>query len=100
MTGIELIAQERKEQIEMHNISILDDVSYNSDMQLSFAAAILTCPYPEQYALKENNYACPEGWDLKRWNKMRKKIYKERLIIAGALLAAEIDRLQYLPEAD
>jgi hypothetical protein len=29
---------------------------------------------------------------------MRHKPYKERLIIAGALLAAEIDRVQYLEE--
>jgi hypothetical protein len=34
--------------------------------------------------------------NVKIWNKMAFKPYKERLIIAGALIAAEIDRLQNL----
>jgi hypothetical protein len=93
-TGIELIAAERQEQIEKHGRTIESDVKYNKDTQLSFGAAILTCPNPEQYQKAENNYACPEGWDLKIWDKMRIKSYKDRLIIAGALIAAEIDRIQ------
>jgi len=35
----------------------------------------------------------PKGWDHKIWEKMCHKNYKKRLIIAGALIAAEIDRL-------
>lgn len=93
-TGIELIAEERREQIEKHGRTIRKDVELNNMAQLSFAAAILSCPNPEQYQSKENNYACPVGWDFNIWNKMRLKSYKERLIIAGALIAAEIDRLQ------
>jgi len=92
-TGIELITKERDEQISKHGRTIRKDVEINKKAQLSFAAAILTCPTPEQYADSSNNYACPTGWDINVWNKMRLKSYKERLIIAGALIAAEIDRL-------
>ena len=72
------------------------DIKNNPDCQLSFAAALLSCPTPEQYSNKENDYACPEGWDKYRWRYMIQKPYKERLIIAGALIAAEIDRIQRL----
>ena len=35
----------------------------------------------------------PEGWSFELFKKMCNKPYKERLVIAGALIAAEIDRL-------
>jgi hypothetical protein len=35
-------------------------------------------------------------WDKKRLEHMRSKPYKERLIIAGAFIAAEIDRVQFM----
>lgn len=35
----------------------------------------------------------PTGWDKSIWAKMCSKSYKERLIMAGALIAAELDRL-------
>jgi hypothetical protein len=94
-TGIELIAQEREEQIEKHGRTIDADVKNNKSGELSFAAAALSCPNPESMGLSSaNNYSCPTGWDVKIWTKMILKPYKDRLIIAGALLAAEIDRLQ------
>jgi hypothetical protein len=93
-TGIELIEIERTEQIEKHGRTVEKDVKTNYLCQLSFAAAILSCPNPIQYMSKENNYSCPDGWSQKIWDKIRVKPYKERLIIAGALIAAEIDRLQ------
>ena len=37
----------------------------------------------------------PAKWDNDVCRKMIKKSYKERLIIAGSFMAAEIDRLQY-----
>lgn len=94
-TGIELIAQERIEQIEKHGRTIELDVKNNYSTQLSFAAALLSCPSPEHNGVSSaNNYGCPTGWSISIWTKMIKKSYKQRLIIAGALLAAEIDRLQ------
>lgn len=86
-TGVELIAQERDEQIEKHGFTVGRDVVENRGEQLTEAVIKL---------LDENsdrmNY--PEGWSEIVWWRMMSKPYKERLIIAGALLAAEIDRLQ------
>lgn len=89
-TGIELIADERREQLEKHGRTIEDDIKYNSQGQLSVAAGILgqkTIPDHVKETL------IPKGWDGPIWNKMINKPYKERLIIAGALYVAELDRL-------
>ena len=43
---------------------------------------------------EEKPEAPPIEWDWKVWDYMINKSYKERLIIAGALIAAEIDRIQ------
>lgn len=98
MTGIELIAQERKEQIEKHGITVDNDVDFNKHYQLSIAASNL-CVDPLGYMDDkelgiDNEEYPPEGWDMVIWKKMYNKPYKERLIIAEALIAAEIDRLQ------
>lgn len=83
-TGIELIAQERSEQIEKHGRTIKSDVDNNSAFQLAKGAAAL---------LRPSINAKPIGWDNKTWERMCSKPYKERMIIAGALIAAEIDRI-------
>lgn len=85
-TGIELIAQERREQIEKHGRTVQDDVIFNWDGQLRIGAVRL---------IQDLNKAIPpEGWNVGLWNKMNKKPLKQRLIIAASLIAAEIDRLQ------
>ena len=86
-SGIGLIANERQEQITKHQQSILDDVNENSTKQLAIAVLGL---------LDRSNHDKPLNWDEKRWQYMVNKSYKERLIIAGALLAAELDRIIYL----
>lgn len=59
--------------------------------QLSIAAyMLLSVDYEE--GIDSESY--PFGWDADICNKMINKSYEERLIIAGALLAAEIDRIQ------
>ena len=87
MTGIEMIAKERQEQIEKHGRTIEKDVRENSDYQLSIGALKLLDP---------TDQLPPNGWDINIYNKMRHKPYKDRLIIAGALIAAEIDRLEMI----
>ena len=87
-TGIELIAIEREEQIEKHHRTIENDVINNTKGQLAKGAASLI---HYKLILREPQ---PEGWDGEIFEYMRMKGYKERLIIAGALIAAEIDRLQ------
>ena len=90
-TGIELIIVERNEQLTKHHRTIKQDVNYNTKCQLSVAAGILAQKnIPEQ--IKET--LIPKGWDSPQWDRMIDKPYKERLVIAGALIAAELDRLQ------
>jgi hypothetical protein len=94
-TGIELIAEERQEQIEKHGRSIESDIENNPNEQLSEAAGWLC--YNEQGCADLDDVIedhCPDGWDQALWTKMCRKPFEERLIIAGALIAAEIDRLQ------
>lgn len=91
MNGIERIAVERQEQIHKHQRTVLHDVLQNKNCQLTFGAERLVIPELDVY-----NYNAPDGWDEKLWEKMTSKPYKERLIIAGALIAAEIDRLQFI----
>jgi hypothetical protein len=94
-TGIELIAQERQEQIEKHNYSQDFDLQVNNHYQLSQAAGLLTWLDEEDYG-HDIEACCPVEWDLDIWHKMMTKSYEERLAIAGALCAAEIDRLNAL----
>lgn len=90
MKGIELITKERKEQITKHKRTLKRDEEENKDMQLAFAAAQMALP-PNYGKFWEEKV--PKGWDREIWRKMMDKPYPERLIIAGALIAAEIDRL-------
>lgn len=90
-TGIELIVIERQEQVEKHGRTLAKDRE-NKKNQLSFAAQMLSHPKGDIIDW-DCNMNLP-GWDKEIWNKMIKKPYKERLIIAGALIAAEIDRVQ------
>ena len=90
MTGIELIAKERQEQIEKHGRTIEYDASQNIDGQLAHAASVLSYPY--HYA--DDIDDTPYDWNIDLFKKMRNKPRIEQLVIAGALIAAEIDRLK------
>lgn len=90
-TGIELIQIERSEQIHEHKRTILFDVLQNKYCQLvSGAIAII------RNESKGFDDEMPMNWDVDLCKKMANKSYKERLIIAGALIAAEIDRIQFI----
>lgn len=104
-TGIELITEERHEQIEKHGYSIKKDMDANNHYQLSQAAGLLCYVDEEEVACeiddddnKDFSGCCPSDWDEARWNKMMAKPYNERLIIAGGLIAAELDRLSAIEE--
>ena len=86
MTGVDLIAQERLEQKIKHGHSINDDVTNNKDNQLADAAQALIEGDPSWF---------PKDWDSDTCTNMIGKSYKERLIYAGAMIAAEIDRLNF-----
>jgi hypothetical protein len=102
-TGIQLIADERSEQLTKHGRTVELDVEQNNEGQLTDAASVLTMNVPEGLMgayLQSQGEAPPIGWDSEIWNKMIRKPYKDRLIIAGALIAAEIDRLQNEPQTN
>lgn len=94
MTGIELITAERIFQL-FKGQSIDDDVRYNPSYQLKNAARYLLMNGIEN---TDSTNFVPSGWDIVRWRRMFNKPYIERLMIAGALIAAEIDRLQHKEE--
>lgn len=95
-TGIELIAQERKEQIEKHGYTIEKDTEEQISFQLSGVATLLCIPDFKDVGLEVEDLEehRPFNWNKQRFIKLVKKPYVERLVIAGALIAAEIDRLQ------
>lgn len=88
MTGVELIAIERQEQITKHGRFIDDDYKYNTNHQLTKAAMRLLMDLP----IIQNP---PENWNSDMWEHMATKSFYKRLIIAGALIAAAIDRENY-----
>lgn len=85
--GIALILKERVEQLEKHNRPIEWDVENNQDYQLATGALRLLSVLPSETDM------APMGWDQKIWQHMKNKPYHDRLILAGALIAAELDRL-------
>jgi len=89
-TGVELIAQERAEQIEKHGRTINEDLKYNPSGELIMAAEALICDFGNG-----NWNKFPNRWDNDICRKMINKPLKERMIIAAALLAAQIDLIQY-----
>lgn len=83
-TGIELIAAERKRQVEAEGWTLEHDDNHKTG-ELSDAAAC--------YALGKRTAAWP--WSIDWWKPTPDDRVRE-LVKAGALIAAEIDRLQRL----
>lgn len=97
MKGIELIAKEREEQIIKHGRTIEKDYALNSGTELSMAAsALIMFSDPDEDDKLEMFGHLPSNWSSNVSKKLINKSYKERLVIAGALIAAEIDRLNYI----
>lgn len=90
-SGIELITEERKRQIEVEGWTAEHDSIGNNDEQLASAAACYACPQVhrgnELYGLLSFF-----PWDRKWWKPTPNDRVRE-LSKAGALIAAEIDRL-------
>lgn len=86
--GAALISKERQEQIEKHHRTVDHDVERNSMGELVMAAKAILASEDGQF---------PAGWDLTIIQKMCDKPYPERIVIAGAFLAAEYDRISADP---
>jgi hypothetical protein len=87
-TGIELIFNERKEQIEKHGYTVEKDVVHNGDGQLLDAAKKIISIPPD--------VTPPYDWNEDVWQYMINKSHKDRLVLSGAWIAAELDRLEAL----
>lgn len=85
-TGVSLIAAERQEQIVKHSFSVQSDFEYYNNNELLIAA---------DFALHEGNLIFPKNWDEKYAKKIKAKDRISQLKVAGACIAAEIDRMLY-----
>lgn len=93
-TGIELIAAERQKQIDKHGFTgehHVNNPQWYDNFQLQYAATTLLMHELEEVVDTKDNL--PDGWDQEWFDKLNAKERKERLIIAAALIAAELDRL-------
>lgn len=90
-TGIELIAEERQEQIEKHGFSLENDQYYSNGELIEaskFCIEQAKKPKPEYETCK-----WPENWDDYFEDKIRNKTTVGKLTVAGAFLMAENDRI-------
>lgn len=90
-TGIELITEERKRQIEVEGFTTQYDSKYAKD-ELAKAALCYVTP-SEIRKLDNSGDGTPENWPWKCCWKPSPKNRVRELVKAGALIAAEIDRL-------
>lgn len=94
MNGIELIKLERERQINSENFSEERDMEYIKE-ELAYAAVCYAIPHENRYAFIYGDvisYTWPKTWGLNWWKPTPDDMIKE-LTKAGALIAAEIDRL-------
>ncbi len=84
--GAQLIVAERNKQF-LKGYSIEEDVNFNDCGELLTGA--VACIHGTDSPLD-----CPASWDVVRFEKMLSKELEQRLITAGALIAAEIDRVR------
>ena len=92
LTGIELIAKERAEQIEKHGYTVITDKQYESGKLAELAIWVMM---DGTDAEKDNmaEYLFDEGpFPLWLKAKLLNKSIIARYIIAGALIAAEVDQ--------
>jgi|SRR5690625_1904110 len=90
-TGIELIAEERERQIEVEGWTPEQDYRHNRQ-ELARAAACYAVP-PRRREVYEEGEPYDWPWDGVSWKPVPDDRIRE-LQKAGALIAAEIDRLQ------
>ena len=105
MTGIELITVERERQVSVEDWTPEHDAEHAGGEMIKAAVAYADCNLimmrrHESFVVKDVRadltiYQDPWPWGSE-WDKRRKHDSIKRLTISGALIAAEIDRLQRL----
>ena len=105
-TGIERISEERQEkQIKKHGFTGKHHAEnpqwYDQNQLVTAAAALINIEDWEKVSplVKETYWrVVPQNWDKDWYNDLLGRPYEERLVISGAMLAAELDRRAYLKE--
>ncbi len=99
MSSIKLIAKERKRQVDKEGWSSEHDDDEHRHGGLVWAAICYAASSIGEKAYKRTrdarwgeHFLEPWPWDG-QWDKRKKHSRKRKLVIAGALIAAEIDRL-------
>lgn len=91
-SGIELINEERQEQIHKHGFSLEKDREYYQNGELKQAAKY--CLMLAEFGHYEGkNVFWPSGWDKSYEHKIINKTKVGKLIVAGALFMAEGERV-------
>jgi len=90
-TGIELIAQERKEQIEKHGFTPESDMLYVND-ELVQASKCCEEKVGRGVGFTNIKHPWPKGWSRHHADTIRAKSDIGKLIVAGAFLLADDDR--------
>ena len=97
-TGIELIAAERERQIEKEKWSLEHD-DHHTGEELAFAAVSYALP-DRLGPFKEEFWKFEKSWFKPNTNSSNTNARIKELVKAGALIAAEIDRLQRTVKSD
>lgn len=93
MTGAEMIAMERRRQVEEESYAPEADALYWHDGALARAAVCYALPEGDRWTHGVNAIPAYWPWGARFWKPTPGNRIRE-LVKAGALLAAEIDRLQ------
>jgi len=96
MTGIELITKERQvNQIAKHGFTAAHHANHPewyAEGQLINAAHMISAYDPEDGLTSNYKEFCPLNWDLEWWKRLCDEPVLRRFAMAGAFIAAEIDR--------
>ena len=100
MTGAELIAQERQRQVDVEGWTEQHDAEHTAGELAGAARAYAR--FAQMQVCKQKISVNPPlswpDWDEEWWKPSPEPI--RNLVKAGALIAAEIDRLQHIPASD
>jgi len=91
-SGIELINQERQEQIEKHGWSLEHDQYYRDHQLIEAAHFCIEQAQIKEGLKKTEQHEWPSGWDQFFEDKIREKSIVDQYVVAGAFYMAEIDR--------
>jgi hypothetical protein len=96
-TGVELIAAERQRQVEVEGFDAQHDDEHDGGSLGRAAVCYITYEDKKKYQIRPDDRAPAYWpWEPESWRPSPDKI--RNLVKAGALIAAEIDRLQRAKE--